>query len=207
MACALRHAGNMNTTTAPLTEDIDSIVRWALAGAVAAPRRKPLPWSEQEDDFLRLNLGFLSEEEIAQHIGRTWVAVRLRWKRDLGLPAPSKTPGYVTANQAAKMLDKDVHAVCKWIRREWLPAHLLPFRNGRLVWRIRIQDLKQFAVKPEHWILFRPERVRDPRLARLVALAAERWGDEWLAPGQVAAMHDVRHQDVNRFVRAGRLQP
>jgi len=195
----------MSTSTMPDTADVASIVQWALAGAMAAPRRKPLPWSEQEDDFLRLNLGFLSEEEIAQHVGRTWVAVRLRWKRDLGLPAPTKTPGYVTANQAAKMLDKDVHAVCHWIRRGWLPAHLLPFRNGRMVWRIRVEDLKRFAVKPEHWILFRPERVRDPHLARLVALAVERWGDEWLAPGQVAAMHDVRHTDVNRFIRAGRL--
>jgi hypothetical protein len=38
-----------------------------------------------------------------------------------------------------------------------------------------------------------------------VALAVERWPDEWLTPGQVAEMHGVDHRDVNRFVRARKL--
>jgi hypothetical protein len=94
----------------------------------------------------------------------------------------------------------DVHAVCGWIERGWLPARRLPFRN-RKVWRIRVEHLKRFAIRPERWILFRPDRVRDSVLARLVALAVERWPDEWLTPGQVAEMH----RDVNRFVRARKL--
>ncbi len=175
-----------------------------MAEAEIAPRRKPLPWSEREDEFLRQNLGVLSEEEIGAALRRTLTAVHLRWKRDLGLPAPSKTPGYVTANQAAKMLAVDVHAVCRWIERGWLRARRLPFRN-RKVWRIRVEDLKRFAVKPEHWILFRPDRVRDPALARLVTLAVERWGDEWLTPSQVAETHGVGHQDVNQYIHAGKL--
>jgi hypothetical protein len=189
-----------------MTGEIDTldVVAQALAEAERAPRRKPLPWSEAEDTFLRQNLGVLSEEEMAAKLGRTPTAVHLRWKRDLGLPAPSKTPGYVTANQAAKMLAVDVHAVCRWIEMGWLRARLLPFRR-RKVWRIRIEDLKRFVVKPEHWIFFRPERVRDPALARLVALAVERWDDEWLTPGQVEEMHGVNHRDVNRYIHAGKL--
>jgi len=62
------------------------------------------------------------------------------------------------------------------------------------------RGLERFAVKSEHWILFRPDRVRDPALARLVTLAVERWGDEWLTPGQVAEIHNV-----NRHIRAGKL--
>jgi hypothetical protein len=185
-------------------DPIEQIVQWALAEAEIAPRRKPLPWSEREDQFLRQHLGVLSEEEIGAALGRTRVAVRLRWKRDLGLPAPSKTPGYATANQAARMLAVDVHTVCRWIERGWLRARQLPFQ-GRKVWRIRIEDLKRFAIKAEHWMLFRSERVRAPTLARLVTLAVERWDDEWLAPGQVAEMHSVDHRDVNRYIRAGKL--
>jgi hypothetical protein len=185
-------------------DPIEQIVQWALAEAEIAPRRRPLPWSEREDQFLRRYLGVLSEEEIGAALGRTQVAVRLRWKRDLGLPAPSKTPGYVTANQAARMLTVDVHTVCRWIERGWLRAQQLPFQ-GRKVWRIHIEDLKRFAIKPEHWMLFRPERVHDPTLACLVTLAVERWNDEWLAPGQVAEMHGVDHRDVNRYIRAGKL--
>jgi len=184
--------------------DVVSVIQWALAEAEIAPRRKPLPWSEREDEFLRQNLGVLSEEEIGAALRRTLTAVHLRWKRDLGLPAPSKTPGYVTANQAGKMLAVDVHAVCRWIERGWLRARRLPFRN-RKVWHIWVEDLKRFAVKPEHWILFCPDRVRDPALARLVALAVERWGDEWLTPSQVAETHGVGHQDVNRYIHAGNL--
>ena len=184
--------------------DIAGVIRWALVEAEAAPRRKPPPWGQEEDEFLRANLGILSEEAIGAALGRTATAVHLRWKRDLGLPAPSKTPGYLTANRAARTLGVDVHAVCRWIERGWLPARLLPFRNRR-VWRIREEDLKRFIIKPEHWILFRPERVRDPALARLVALAVERWGDEWLTPGQVAEMHGVDRRDVNRFIHAGKL--
>jgi len=45
----------------------------------------------------------------------------------------------------------------------------------------------------------------DRRLACLVALAVERWGDEWLTPGQVAETHGVGHQDVNRYIHAGKL--
>ncbi len=187
-----------------MTVDVAGIVRWAVTQAEAAPRRKAPPWSEEQDEFLCANLGLLSEEEMAATLGRTPTAVHLRWKRDLGLPAPSKTPGYVTAHQAAGMLGVDVHAVCRWIEREWLPARLLPFRN-RKVWRIRVGDLKRFAVRPENWIYFRPGRVRDPTLACLVALAVERWDDEWLTPGQVATMHGVVHQAVNRFIRAGKL--
>jgi hypothetical protein len=56
------------------------------------------------------------------------------------------------------MLAVDTHAVCEWIERGWLRARQLPFQ-GRKVWRIRIEDPKRFAVKSEHWMLFRPERV------------------------------------------------
>jgi hypothetical protein len=172
---------------ASLDVEVSALVSWALTEAEAAPRRKPPPWSTDEDGFLRANLGVLSEEEIAAALGRTPTAVHLRWSRDLGLPAPSKDPAYVTAHRAARMLGVDVHAVCGWIERGWLPARRLPFRD-RKVWRIRLEHLKRFAIRPEHWILFRPERVRDHALARLVA-----------------EMHGVDHRDVNRFVRAGKL--
>ena len=67
--------------------DIAGVIRWALVEAEAAPRRKPPPWGQEEDEFLRANLGILSEEAIGAALGRTATAVHLRWKRDLGLSA------------------------------------------------------------------------------------------------------------------------
>ena len=71
----------------------------------------------------------------------------------------------------------DVHAVCRWIARGWLPARLLPFRNRR-VWRIREEDLKRFIIKPEHWILCDTEREEALRVAEEIArlASAGEWG-------------------------------
>jgi hypothetical protein len=180
------------------------VIGWALAEAEGEPQRRPPRWTEAEDAFLEASLGFLSEDAIAKALGRTPIAVRIRWKRDLGLPAPSKAPGYLTARRAADLLGVDVHAVCAWIAHGWLPAQWLPFQ-GRRVRRIRVQDLKRFLIKPEHWMLFRLENAQDPGIRKLVALAQERWGDEWLTSGQVAELHGVDDTDVNRFIHAGKL--
>jgi hypothetical protein len=161
-------------------------------------------WGEEEDAFLEENLGFLSEAAIAAALGRTVNAVRIRWKRELRLPAPTKTPGYVTANRVAKIMGVDGHSVCRWIERGWLRAHELPFRE-RHVWRVRDEDLKRFAVNPERWMLFRVEDVRDLHIARLVTLAQRRWGDRWLRPGEVVAMHGVDDRRVNRYVHEGKV--
>jgi len=185
---------------------VASLVDWAMTAAELEPRRKPLPWSEAEDAFLRKSLGFVAEDEIGQELGRSATAVHLRWSRDLRLPAPTKTPGYLTAHRTAVLLGMDVHSVLQWIKRGWLPAELLPFRPGRNECRrVKIHDLKRFLVRPESWVMVRPERIRDPKMRRLVELAQERWGDEWLSIGDVEEMHDSTLGLVNKYIHAGRL--
>lgn len=173
-------------------------------GPVEGVERRPLPWTQAEDQFLRQNLGILSESDIAARLNRSRNAVHLRWERDLNLPCPSKTPGYVTARQASDMLGVDVHAVCKWIRDGLLPAQIIPY--GRRIRRIAIPDLRRFAATPRNWIYFKPDHVPDPDLRRLVDKARRRWGDEWLSTGQVADMHGLAASGpiVNR-VHAGTL--
>ena len=169
-------------------------------------KRKSPAWTLAEDEFLREHLGVLSEEEIGRRLGRTPVATGLRWKRDLGLPAPSKTPGYVTARQAGRMLGVDVHAVVRWIDELGiLPADTLPFKTPRRVRRIRLSALRLFATRPRNWVYFRPLSVPDPDLARLVARAHALWDDEWLTTGAVADIHGVDTNDVTRAIYLGRL--
>lgn len=167
----------------------------------SAPRAAP--WTTREDEFLRAHLGVLSEAEIAQSLGRTRMAVHLRWSRDLKLPAPSKNPVIVTGHRIAQMLGVDEHAVVKWIDRGILPGRRLPGERT-----IRVVDrrvLTQWVVNPAHWIYFDPRRVRDRRLRRLLALARKRWNDEWWTPGQAARYHGVDHRAVNQAIRDGRL--
>lgn len=215
-----------------MSVDLDALVEAAaltgLAGSVptvwlvaqdprlAAVARRPQsrargpkapPWSPAEDDFVRANLGYLSDADMGRLLGRTATAVHLRWKRDLRLPTPRKAPGWTTPNRVAWALGIDAHCVLRLIRDGVLPAEPLPWLNQGvyLAYRLRTVTFYRWAINPAHWIYFRIERVRDPHLRRLLELKAARWGDAWLTPGEVAAMHGVHHTDVNRFIAAGKL--
>lgn len=178
------------------------------AGDESRPRGpKALPWSQAEDNFLRANLGCLSDADMGRELGRSAVAVHLRWKRDLRLPTPRKSPGWTTPNRVARALNIDAHCVMRLISQGVMPAEPLPWLNQGiyLTYRLRMTTFYRWAINPQHWIYFRPNHVRDLHLRRLLELKSARWGDAWLTPGQVAAMHEVDYRDVNRYIRAGKL--
>ncbi len=167
--------------------------------------RRAAEWSEEDDNFLRANLGLLSESEIAQHLGRTVIAVHLRWKRDLKLPAPSKKPDCLTTQKIAETLGVDPKAAMRWVDMGLLPGRRLPFA-GRVVRSVQRTAFLSWALNPMNWIYFCPERVRDKHLRRLLALKQKRWGDKWLTPGQVAKLHNVTHGAVNSKIQAGEIR-
>jgi len=175
---------------------------------IVAEDRHPAPprWTAEEDAFLEANLGWLSEAEIAERLGRSVNAVHLRWFRDLKLPAPSRHPDIVTANQVAAMLGVDGHSIIKLINRGLLPARTLPGdRNIRVIRRI---TLHRWVINPDHWPYFRPwqKTIPDPHLRRLVTLKMARWDDEWWTPGQVAEYHGLTSSNViNRRILNGDL--
>jgi hypothetical protein len=179
-------------------------LRAAAGPASPAPR-----WTRQEDDFLRQHLGRLPIEAIAARLGRTPVAVTLRWKRDLALPAPSKHPDILTAHLVAYALGVDGHALIKLIDRGLLPGRILPGqRNIRVVRRVA---LARWAVNPDHWPYFLgsvrdTNRIRDGHLRRLIERQKGRWPDEWWTAGQVARYHGLANSNpVNRYIHTGRL--
>lgn len=160
-------------------------------------------WQPDEDAFLRRNLGWLSEQEIADHLGRTINAVRIRWKRDLRLPAPSKHPDRLTGHKAAQLLHVDVKCITHLMRLGILPGRILPGKRG--IHLIDRRRLLRWAVNPEHWVYFKPHRVTDPHLRRLLQLKQQRWNDEWWTIGQVAAYHGTHHTNVNNYIHAGKI--
>ena len=163
-------------------------------------------WTAEEDQYLKDHLGYLSEEEMAAHLGRSVNAVHLRWERGLGLPAPSKTPGWLTGGGIAKKLGIDNHTVMKWTDRGLLPHRIIP--GDRTIRLIRETTFMRWVVNPMNWPYFQPwnREIPDPHIAGLIAKQQARWDDEWLAPGQAAEMHGIDHTDVNRFIRLGRIK-
>lgn len=176
-----------------------------LANAVERPGHvKAQAWTGKEDDFLRRNLGWLPEDEMARLLGRTVAAIHLRWKRDLQLSAPSKHPDFITTQKIAETLGVDPKAAMRWVDRGLLPGRRLPTK--RVIRSVQRAAFHAWAVNPMNWIYFRPERVRDPHLKRLLELKARRWGDAWLTVGQAARLRGVGSTAINNAIHAGRLR-
>ena len=167
-------------------------------------RRAPI-WTEDEDAFLKANLGYLAEDEIAALLGRSVNAIHLRWFRELALPAPSKDPAYITTYQAGLLLGVDSgHVMQNLVDRGLLPGEYLPVR-GRTMRRIKRITFERWVINPQNWVYFDPAKITDPRLRRLCELRAARWGDAWLTPNEVADLRAVSAASVKAAIYRGVL--
>lgn len=189
-------------------------------GEPSLKKAKAPAWAHHENVFLKAALGVLSEEEIAEALGRSAIGVHIHWSRDLRLPAPSKNPSIMTASQIANGLGVDAKSVALLIKREILPGYLLPGNDvTRVVDRMA---LLRFLVNPMNWVYFKPERVglRPPKhrggkvydaefwayARRLVLKKRKMWKDKWLRIGEVARLHGVSDRTVNQAIRRGRVK-
>lgn len=194
-----------------------------LGTSTAKRKRGKMPrWSKEEEDFLKEHLGKIPESAIAAALGRTVIAVHLRWKRDLGLHGPSYDPNVITCNQIAEGLRKDGKTIGKLIDRGILPGRRLPFDSGAVIRVVDRVTFLRWVINPMHWIYFNPARVgtRSPRrrgihkfeakfwkyVHRLLELKRARWKDEWWSIGRVARYHRVDHTLVNTTIHRGRLR-
>ncbi|KKN73379.1 hypothetical protein LCGC14_0400820 [marine sediment metagenome] len=167
------------------------------------PSQRPPPWAPWEDEFVQANLGLMSLDAIGRRLGRSGNAIKIHYTRE-GWPPPFRRPGWLTGNRVATLMCVDVHAVSRWVKEGWIPHRRTP--NMRRDILIDRRELYRWAINPRNWLYFQPERVRDPRLRRLLELKKERWGDEWWTTRQVAEYHDVDHTDVNRLIHLGKIQ-
>lgn len=177
----------------------------ALAGVQASDAKPAAPkWTEEEDEFLKRHLGYLTDAEIGEALGRTENAVHIHWSRDLHLPSPSKHPDVITANQAAEMLGIDAHKVAHWVDCGLIEARLMA--GKRRIRLIRRVTFLVWVCSPKNWVYFDIHSVQDEKLKRLLKLRQERWGDEWWSARQVADHHGVTPKDVLRQVKLGRIE-
>jgi hypothetical protein len=61
-------------------------------------------------------------------------------------------------------------------------------------------SLRRWIVSPISWLYFNTEHIQDPHLARLVELAQERWGDEWLTTRQVADLKGTTTRQIGQTI-------
>ena len=159
-------------------------------------------WSEEEEEFLCENIGELSYEEIGDLIGRSANAIKIRQARR-GFPSPSKRPGWLTGNDVARSLGVDIHAVTRWHNSGLMPFDIVPGERGIL--NIRKVTLYRWATRPDNWIYFKLDRMKDFHLKHLVMRAQEIWGDRWLTIGQASKLLGCNSKSLNMRVNRGRI--
>ena len=189
--------------TALSMDVLDLIVRQSKASGFDMSRRKSPDWTEAEDQFVRDNLGWMTDEEMGYQLGRSAIAVRLRWDRDLQLPGPSKAPDVITAHRAAQVLGIDGHKTAAWVDYGLIHGRIMA--GGRRIRLINRITFRRWVLDPRNWVYFNPKKVRDPELKRMLAKRAARWGDEWWSTVQVAKHHGVETGDVKRYISKGWL--
>ena len=117
-------------------------------------------WTDEEEEYLRQNLGWLSEQQMADHLGRTVEGIHIHWEREMRLPAPTRHPDWLPCNQVAIALGIPcVKTITGWIEKfKFLPGRPLPANRKIVV--VHREDLIRFAVNPKNWLYFKTERVR-----------------------------------------------
>jgi len=181
---------------------MDHLVRQAVAEDAANNGRRT--WTPADDQFVRDHLGWLTDEEMAEALGRTPIAVHLHWDRDLQLPGPSKAPDVITANKAADLLAIDTHKVAHWVDVGLIPGRLMA--GGRKIRLIQRETLRRWVLNPMNWVYFDIDLVRDPELRRMLWKRAKRWNDEWWPTEKVAQYNGVETSDVKRYIKAHQIR-
>ncbi len=162
-------------------------------------------WTEAEDNILRRLHGYITDRQIAEILKRSELAVRLRWKRNLHLPPPSRDPDYITTYKIAKILGVDNHVTPSWVDRGIMPGEYIP-RNGDTLWRrVRLDIFLNWVMEPMNWIWFNIHKVKNSELRIVLEQMEKKWGDEWWNTNQVADFHHVDNKDVLRFIKTGRI--
>lgn len=183
--------------------DLNALITYAVAGT-ESERGNGRKWSTEEDQFLRDNLGSMTDKEIGQVLGRTEIAVHLRWERDLGLPARSKAPNILTARTVARMLGVDEHKIPRWVKQGFIPGRQLS--GYRAICLIERADFQKWVMDPQHWMYFDWEKVQDAELKKRLKEAAKAWGDEWWKTPRVAKHLGISVSDVQRYIKLGRIK-
>jgi len=187
-----------------MTDEMETLIEHLIftADTINNPRRSR-DWNEGEIQFLRESMGYLTEAEIAAILGRSTDGVHLKRER-LGIPATSKTPGWLTAEQAKMKLGmKDSRPIRSWVKRGFVKGHILG--GPRQICMVHEISFRRFIINPMNWPWFERERARDPHLRKLLERQARRWGDEWLTSKQAIEICGLDVRQINSYMRLGRL--
>jgi len=181
----------------------DAKIALMLALSTKAETQRPMPWSLDDIDFVRKNIGFLSDEDIGVHLGRSTIAVKIKRTR-LALGSATRREDWFTSRSAADALGMPCSKkIVEFMEKGLLVGYSAPL--DCTIHQIHVSDLKRFACQPNNWVYFDPTNVRHPEIRRLVLRQMARWNDEWWESSRVARYHGLKESDISRYMKIGRI--
>ncbi len=121
---------------------------------------KPPPWTEQDETFLVVKRHLFSPREIAEKLGRSEIAVKLKLKR-LGYKWIQGVNGFLTMQAVSKLFGVDGHAVEWWIESGWLKASRFSVGMGvHRARKIAHEAICAFIEDERYWHLWEPARMK-----------------------------------------------
>jgi len=183
--------------------DIAGLITNCLkVGMSHTPSRKALRWSEKDLAQVKELLPYCSPKIVGQRLGRSEDAIKIVRQRQ-HIKASSKSEGWLTANRVMRLLGMpDARPVIGWIKKGLVLGHRIA---GDDTWMVHEISLRRWIVSPRSWVYFDTSRIQDLHLARLVELAQERWGDEWLTTRQVADLKGTTTRQIGQSIVRGAI--
>jgi hypothetical protein len=128
------------------------VIRWASWLGLCRPMKRMPAWSDADDAYLERHLPTMSLDAIAQHLGRTKTAIRVRAKR-MGV---NKTNEGYTMRGLEIALGLDHRKIIKMVEQGWLKgSRRQSERTAGDMWIFTHTAIRRFVT--EH-----PEEI-DPR--------------------------------------------
>lgn len=171
-------------------------------GMAQTPSRKAPRWSEKALAQVEELLPYYSPKVVGQILGRSEDAIKIIRQRQ-HIKASSKSEGWLTANRVMRLLGMpDARPVIGWVKKGLVLGHRVA---GDDTWLVHEISLRRWIVSPLSWVYFDTSRIQDLHLARLVKLAKERWGDEWLTTRQVADLKGTTTRQIGQSIFRGAI--
>ena len=186
-----------------LNFDLTALITNSLkVGMAHAPSRKAPRWSEKDLAQVKELLPYYSPKILGPMLGRSEDAIKIVRQRQ-HIKASSKSEGWLTANRVMRLLGiPDARPVIGWIKKGLVLGHRIA---GDDTWMVHEISLRRWIVSPRSWVYFDTTRIQDSHLARLVELAQERWGDEWLTTRQVADLKGTSTRQIGQSIFRGAI--
>lgn len=163
---------------------------------------KPPRWTEQGETFLITERHRFSPKQMAQKLGRSENAVKLKLKR-LGYKWIQGINGFLTMRAVSRIFGVDAKTVSWWIDSGWLKGSRFPVGMGPYRARkIAHEAIYDFIEDDRYWHLWQPVRMK-PGDFREWAEESRDGKGQFLTSGQLGKLTFYTHSWIRHLIVRG----